>query len=259
MFLWHDCLYNFRMLTFNKIHFLLFILGIVTLQSCSSIYMPNVPATPMFSEAGEAYVAGHVNLKGNLSGTAAVAVGDHLAVLANGSTVNTGDFSNDYYRQWLVEGAIGYFTKLGKDKRQILELYGGYGIGNAKDYDQRASVLGYEVIEAREMNFDKYFIQVNYSSKRKKKINLFGDQKQLNYGTAIRLSRVGMQDFTIDGINMPTEENYFIEPVFFTRMQLVKGLQLQYTTGFNIGLMNNENLKAGNSIFTLGLVYNFWK
>jgi len=219
--------------------------------------MPNVPAIPMFTEQGEAHLAGHVNLKGNLSGTAAVALTDHVAVLANASTVNRGELSNDYYRQWLAEGAIGYFTKIGKDNRQVFELYAGYGVGNTKDYFQRASVHGYEIIEAKEMDFNKYFLQVNYSSKRKNKINLFGDKKQLNYGTAIRLSRVGMRNFLINEQVVPKEDNFFLEPIFFTRMQLKKGLQLQYSTGFNIGFKSNDYLKAGNSIFTLGLVYNF--
>lgn len=42
-------------------------------SSCSSIYMPNVPATPMFKERGEVYVAAHSNIKGNISGNAGVA------------------------------------------------------------------------------------------------------------------------------------------------------------------------------------------
>lgn len=226
-------------------------------SSCSSIYMPNVPATPMFKDKGEGYLAGHVNLKGNLSGTAAVSITDHVAILGNGSIVNNGSNSNEYFRQWLAEGAIGYFTTTGKSKRQVLEFYGGYGIGNSRDIDQRASVHGYEAVEAREMDFDKIFVQVNYSSTRKRKISLFGDKRELNYGTAIRLSRIGMRDFWVDGVTADKEENFFIEPVFFTRMELVKGLQLQYTTGFNIGLVNNSFLKAGNSIFTLGVTYNF--
>lgn len=221
--------------------------------------MPNVPATPMFKNAGEVYVGGHFNTKGNISTNLGVAVSDHIAVIANGSMVNTGSNSNDYFRQWLAEGGIGYFTTIGNDKRKILEMYAGYGVGNTKDYEQRASIYGYDLVEAREMNFDKIFLQVNYSSTRKKKINIFGDKKELNYGTAIRLSRVGMKDFWLDEASHPKEENYFIEPLFYTRMQLVNGLQVQYTNGFNIGLNSNEYLKAGNSVFTLGLVYTFGK
>lgn len=240
-------------------HYLLLLFCTVILSSCSSVYMPNVPATPMFKKSGEVYIGGHFNTKGNISANLGAAVSDHVAVIANASTVNAGSNSNDYFRQWLAEGGIGYFTTMGKDKRQVLEMYAGYGVGNTKDFKQRASIYGYELVEAREMNFDKIFLQVNYSSTRKKKINIFGDKKELNYGTAIRLSRVGMKEFWLDNVTSPTEENYFIEPTFFTRMQLVNGLQLQYTNGFNIGLNSNEYLKAGNSVFTLGLVYTFGK
>lgn len=221
--------------------------------------MPNVPATPMFRNQGEGYLAGHVNLKGNVSGTAAVALTDHVAVIGSASTVNNGIKSNTHFRQWLVEGAVGYFTQVGKSKRQVLEVYGGYGIGNSRANDQRASIRDYDIVEFRKMDFDKIFLQVNYSSTTKRKLNLFGSKRELNYGTAIRASRLGMTNFWINGIESPEEENIFIEPVFFTRMELVNGLQAQYTTGFNIGVVNNSYLKAGNSIFTLGIVYNFGK
>jgi hypothetical protein len=242
-----------------KNHSILLLFSTVFLASCSSIYMPNVPSTPMFKNSGEVYVGGHFNAKGNISANLGVAISDNIAIIANGSTVNTGANSNNYFRQWLTEGGIGYFTTMGKDKRQVFEMYAGYGVGNTKDFKQRASIYGYELVESREINFDKIFLQVNYSSTRKKKINIFGDKKELNYGTAIRLSRIGMKDFLLDDVVTPKEENYFIEPLFFTRMQLVNGLQVQYTNGFNIGLNSNEYLKAGNSVFTLGLVYTFGK
>lgn len=247
------------MLKFRQISRIVGGLSLAFLVGCHSIYMPNVPATPMLREAGEVYVGGHFNVQGNISGNLALALTDNVGLVANASTVNTGANNNDYFRQWLAEGGLGYFTRIGKDQRQVFEVYMGYGIGNTKDFKQRASVMGYELVEAREMDFDKIFVQFNYSSTRKKKINIFGDRKELNYGTAIRLSRVGMQKFAVDGVSVTGEENFFIEPLFFTRMQLVNGLQLQYTNGFNIGLNKNEYLKAGNSVFTLGLVYTFGK
>lgn len=254
---WHDCLGEASML---KNHYLVAFVALSVsfiFGSCSSIYMPNVPATPMFRHQGEGYLSGHVNLKGNASGTVAVSLTDHVALLGNASTVNHGRESNTHFRQWLAEGAVGYFTEIGKSKRQVLEIYGGYGLGNSRELDQRASIRDYEVVGSRKMDFDKIFLQVNYSSTTKGRLNLFGGKRVLNYGTAIRVSRVGMTDFWLDDVQADKEENLFIEPVFFTRMELLKGLQLQYTTGFNIGVVNNSYLKAGNSIFTLGVAYNF--
>lgn len=229
------------------------------LSGCSSIYLPNVPATPMLRERGEVYAAGHVNPKGHVSGSLATAVTDQIAVLGNASYLDHGLHSNEYLKQWLVEGAMGYYTKIGKEKKQILELYGGYGVGHSLQEDKRASTQGYDVVEARDMDFDKIFLQVNYSSTRDRQVNLFGDQRELSFGTAIRVSRIAMNSFRLDDIAQPKEDIFLIEPVFYTRLQLVKGLQLQYSSGFNIGLNNNEYLKAGNSVLALGLVYNFRK
>ncbi|MFD2968880.1 hypothetical protein [Sphingobacterium bambusae] len=230
----------------------------LSLGACSSIYMPNVPATPMFREQGEVYLAAHSNIKGNLSGNAGVAVGKHVAVIANGSYIDRGrENSNELFRQQLVEAGVGYFTKIGKEKRQVLEVYGGYGVGSSTEVDRRATTTGMQPVETRAMDFDKIFVQVNYSSTRKQKLNLFGKKRDLNYGTAIRASRVAMTNFTINDLASPKEEAFFIEPLFFTRMELNKGFQLQYTNGFNFNVLDNDYLKAGNAVFTLGVTYNF--
>lgn len=221
--------------------------------------MPNVPATPMFRNQGEGYIAGHLGLKGNLSANAGLAITDKIAVVANGSTVARGAQSNEKYSQWLGEGSIGYYTTLGKRKLQVFEAYAGYGVGNSQQIDQRATIIGFQPVESRVMDFNKIFLQVNYSSTKRDKIKLFGEKRELNYGTAIRLSRVATNKFTINEVSPGNVQNIFIEPVFFTRMEMLKGLELQYTTGFNVGLMKNDYLKAGNSVFTLGITYNFGK
>lgn len=249
------CIMKFEMP--NKILFVFLIATLFT--SCSSIYMPNVPATPMFRNKGEGHLAGHIGLKGNASANAGLAITDKIAIVANGSSINKGANSNDKYSQWLGEGSLGYFTTVGKRKLQVLEAYIGYGVGSSEDIDQRASVIGFTPIDIRRINFNRIFAQVNYSSTKKDKINLFGEKRELNYGTAIRLSRVGTTKLVVNDVVQGNESNLFIEPIFFTRLQLKKGLDIQYTTGFNVGLFKNEYLKSGNSVFTLGLTYNFGK
>lgn len=226
---------------------------LLLMGSCKSIYMPNVPATPMFADKGEIYIAAHSNIKGNLSGSGAIAIGKHVAVLANGSYIDNKQ-GNRQFKQYLYEGGFGYFTTVGKDKSRILEVYGGYGIGNTWDADTRATTTGMAPVETREMNFDKIFVQINYSRK-KEQVWILGKEREFNYGTAIRASHINMSSFEVDGLPQTLEENLFIEPVFFTRMSLNRSFQLQYTNGFNIGVVNNEYLKAGNAVFTLGLIY----
>lgn len=244
---------------YNRFVYVAISLFVLICSSCSSIYMPNVPATPMFQGKGEVHVAAHSNVKGNLSGNVGVAVGNHIAVIANGSYIKQQEDNNrsELFNQHLLEGGLGYFTKVGKEKRQILEIYAGYGIGSSTQVDRRASTTGMMPVETRVMDFDKIFVQINYSSTRKHKLNLLGKPRALNYGTAIRANRVAMRDFTINDVARPMEEALFIEPLFYTRMELNKGLQIQYTNGFNINVVNNNYLKAGNAVFTLGLTYNF--
>ncbi len=105
-------------------------------------------------------------------------------------------------------------------------------------------------------NFDKYFLQVNFTSKRKKDLRLFGSQFPLNYGTALRMSYVDMFRHVRDGEIQTTEDNIFLEPVFYTRLAISPAVQLQYTSGGNIGLKNRKALTAGYSVFSLGLVVN---
>ena len=52
------------------------------------------------------------------------------------------------------------------------------------------------------------------------------------------------------------EDNVFFEPVFFTRLKVNEAVQLQYTSGSNIGLKNRKFLTAGSSVFTFGVVIN---
>jgi len=224
-------------------------------SSCSSVYMPNVPSTPMLTKAGEFHGGAHISLKGNLSANTAFAVSDHFALMANGSIMNNNRSKKDF-KQTLLEGGLGYFDTFGPDKRRVFEVYAGYGIGNT---DRSYKDLTYEgpiVTEVQEVRFNKFFVQANYSAKKKKDLKLFGNKYPLNYGTALRISHVGMQDFTKNNISQPLENNIFLEPIFFTRMYISKTAQLQYTSGSTFGLINRDYLTAGNSVFTIGIVFN---
>lgn len=228
------------------------------LASCSSMYMPNVPAAPMFSSGGDFYASGNINTKGNLSANVGVAVTDHVGVIANGSYVDSKNNNKDY-AQKMAEGAIGYFTRFGKNNNRIFEVYAGYGVGTANVVDKRSSTAGQAVVQTRDMDFDKVFVQANFSSEKKDAVRLFGGKRNLNYGTILRLSSLTMKSFEIDGMTAQKENNVLIEPVFFTRMGIGGNWQLQYTNGMVFGLQGNDYLKAGYPIFTLGVLYKFNK
>lgn len=224
-------------------------------SSCSSIYIPNVPNTPMLSSKGELSASGHTSIKGNASFNSGYAVSDHFGVLLNGSIMNNSRAKKDFQHN-LLEAGAGYFTTFGPENNRILEIYTGLGGGSSDRNYKETSPEGLLSVDRQEFSFRKYFLQVNYSSKSKKSLKLFGRDFPLNYGTAVRTSYVNMSKFIRNDIGQLTEDNIFIEPVFYTRMALNRTVQLQYTSGSNFGLKNRKFLTAGSSVFTIGLVIN---
>lgn len=238
--------------------YLRFLVPVLALFSsgCSSVYMPNVPNTPMLSKQGEFSGGGHISLKGNASLNGAYAVSNHIGVLFSASLMDNERKTKDFNHK-LVEIGGGYYDTFGPNNNRIIEIYGGFGKGwsniTYRDFNNDNVLTNTDI---QKIDFRKTFIQVNYSSKKKHNFQLFGKNFPINYGTALRLSHVSMDRFLLNGIAQPKEDNIFFEPIFFTRMALSKTVQLQYTTSSNIGLKSKKYLSAGNSIFTLGLVIN---
>ncbi|GGK66051.1 hypothetical protein GCM10011405_12490 [Rufibacter glacialis] len=227
----------------------------IGVSSCSSVYMPNVPNTPMLTSKGELSTSGHITLKGNATFNSAYAVTDHIGVLVSGAMMNQNTDKKDF-RHNLLEAGGGYFTTFGPNQNRILEVYAGLGRGSSDRTYKDKSSEGLTTYDRQETTFNKYFMQVNYSSKKKRLLKLFGNEHTLNYGTALRLSYVTMDDFFRNDIKQPTEDNVFFEPIFYTRMSLTPSIQLQYTSGSNFGLKNRDFMTAGNSVFSLGFIVN---
>ncbi|MES2457295.1 MAG: hypothetical protein V4594_17195 [Bacteroidota bacterium] len=239
-----------------KSRFPALILSALFLSSCSSMYMPNVPNTPMLSQQGEFSGGGHISLSGNASLNGAYAVSDHFGVLLSGSMINREGERKDYKNR-LIEIGGGYFNTFGPDDNRIIEVYAGYGGGSTdRTYRRYNDQDVLTATDVEETTFSKTFFQVNYSSRKSDNLKLFGKDFPINYGTALRISSVEMKTFMINGIGQKREGNLFLEPIFFTRMRLNDEIQLQYTTSANFGLNSRKYMNAGSSIFTIGLVVN---
>ncbi|WP_347157844.1 hypothetical protein [Pontibacter chitinilyticus] len=228
---------------------------LASLTGCVSTYMPNVPNVPMFTEKGELSAGGHITPKGNITFNTAYAVTDHYAVLLNGSMLNTERRKRDF-RHTLLEVGGGYFTTFGPQNNRVLEIYGGIGGGSSDRTEKHEDEKGVMTFERYEADYSKYFVQVNFSSKRKKSLHLFSHDFPLNYGTALRTSYINMNKFLVNGKPGEEEDNIFLEPIFYTRLALNRSVQLQYTSGSNFGLKNRKSLTAGYSVFSLGFVIN---
>ena len=225
------------------------------MSGCVSTYMPNVPNVPMFTQKGELSAGGHITPKGNITFNTAYAVTDHFAVVANGSMLNSERRKRDFQHN-LLEAGGGYFTSFGPNNNRVLEVYGGIGGGSSDRTEKEEDEKGNMTYERREASFSKYFVQVNFSSKRKKSLRLFGNEFPMNYGTALRASYVNMSKHLLNGLPQEEESNIFLEPIFYTRLGLTPSVQLQYTSGSNFGLKNGDALTAGYAVFSLGVVIN---
>ncbi|MBE9602583.1 hypothetical protein [Pedobacter sp. MC2016-24] len=232
------------------------VLSAVFISSCSSVYMPNVPNTPMLSQQGEFSGGVHISPRFNTSINGAYAATDHIGVIFSGSYMNREKEAKDYRHQ-LVEIGGGYFNTFGPDNNRIIEIYAGVGKGKTnrafREFDDNDVLFSSDL---EEITYRKSFIQVNYSSKKNSNLRLFGRDFSLNYGTALRISNVDMKTFMRNSIGQVREGNVFLEPIFFTRMRLSDAVQLQYTSSGNFGLHSRKYMSAGNSIFTVGAVVN---
>lgn len=237
--------------------YLFFLLSVLFffLGGCSSVYMPGVPNTPMLSSKGEFAGGGHISLRGNLNFNSAYAFTDHLAAVVNFGFLDNERKRKDIKHNYFELGA-GYFKTFGPNDNRVLEFYAGLGAASSnrtfRDYDEGELVKNDNYVT----DYNKMYFQVNYSSKKTDKVRLLGMDFGLNYGTAWRLSFANTSGFMLNGVPQPNEDNIFIEPVFYTRMVLSEQFQLQYTSGSTFGLKSRKNLNAGNSVFTVGAVFN---
>ncbi|WP_299825294.1 hypothetical protein [uncultured Pontibacter sp.] len=225
------------------------------MPGCVSTYMPNVPNVPMFTQKGELSAGGHITPKGNITFNTAYAVTDNFAVILNGSMLNSERKKRDF-RHNLLEAGGGYFTTFGPDQNRILEIYAGYGGGSSDRTEKDKYEDGTMHYKRMEANFSKYFVQANFTSKKKKSLKLFSREYPLNYGTTLRASYVNMHDYLVNSEPAKEEDNIFLEPIFYTRLTLNPSVQLQYTSGTTFGLKNRDALTAAYSVFSLGFVIN---
>ncbi len=237
------------------------LLSLPLLASCSSLYFPPPPQVPLLTQKGEWSAGIHSNFSQNTAVQGAYAVGDHIGVIGSASFLHSNKkqdfFGSKTKRESVdhdfVEGGIGYLTRLRKDHR-VLEVYGGLGVGNTKR--TRFSDETNLTSQKAEGKLTKYFVQVNYTSKKKKSFRALGRDWPFNYGSALRASYMQLNDFRLDGVAQAPEDNVFLEPITYTRIQVLGPLQFQLISGSNFGLRTRKFLKASNSVFQLGIVVN---
>jgi len=138
-------------------HYQLLALILISFSSCTTMYYPNKVNMPLIAEKGDIEISlGHSEFDaqpGPRKGTelqSAYAFSKHFAGMANLSFGNTNEGAS-FYNYDQVEGAVGFYTRMGKHWR--FNTFLGYGqlrsSGRTVDYNA----------EERNAHFDKFFLQ----------------------------------------------------------------------------------------------------
>jgi hypothetical protein len=140
---------------------LLGFLLILFITSCT-VYQPLITDIPLISKKNELRVDVGVSIAPSANATISYGLTDKIAIQAYANT-----HEEDSY---CIQGAIGYFKDLGKNK--IMEIYGGYGYGYGDAYKDAnpGNLMG---------NYQSYFAQFNFG-----KVN--GRFAHLDYGFGVK-------------------------------------------------------------------------
>jgi hypothetical protein len=232
---------------------LLWGVGALGMSGCASLYFPPPPHAPMLTHKGEFYGMVSTNQHTNYALQGAYGLTNHLAVAGTFSSLHRKK-SDKTENIDFAEASLGYFTRL-PDKR-VLEVYVGGGGGSTQRIERNDVQLTTRTLDG---SLSKIFAQVNYAKKKQNSLHLFNRDFPLTYGAAMRLSYMQLNNFTIDGLAAPGENNVFFEPITFTRTQIAGPVQLQLISGQIFGFRSNKYLKAANSVFQVGIVINLDK
>lgn len=242
------------------------------LQSCVTLYKPNMINSPMLTKQGEFGVTAAMSTTGSglFNGQAAVAVTDNFSVMANVMYhTNDENYSNDIGEGngeltiFSFDGGLGYTAPMTENGSWYTQLYGGGGIGEARD------VINYANQEDPKFTADYYniFLQPGVFYRRKN-IDM-GFDLRANYVNVNNINAYLYEEFewwNTDYVFASDSSLDFmiIEPTFTFRAggRNLKGL---FQFGLTIPTLNPDNYYAVNGgkwfkspvKFSLGVNYTF--
>ena len=190
----------------NQIILALLLLAI-GIQSCAPAYTPNVVRAPLFSNKKEIQAAASVGASG-LDAHVAYAATNHIGVMVNGNWYNAkSDDGKSYNKHHLIEVGGGYFCNI--KQRGRFDIYGGYGMGQAKSKSY-ASEPYWSFDYAADTNFKRFFIQPS--------VGLVSSIVDFSFSNRFCLvNNVGTS--TMDGQKYDVSHtNLFVEPVITAKV-----------------------------------------
>ena len=199
-------------------------IALCSFYACAPVYLPNTVNTPLLTKRHDTRLAVYASPATGYDAQTAYAVTNHIGVMFNGSYRNkrpTYQYS-DYNRNYLFEGAIGYFKAV---KKQRFEIYAGYGFGqndsrfrNINSGAPHDSYLDNSTITTA--NIKKAFLQATLGTA----------YRNFEIAATTRYTFINIDDF----YKADDVQGFFIEPVTTLKIGL-KHLKIVSKAGFSIG------------------------
>jgi hypothetical protein len=212
-------------------------LGLLTLNGCKPLYLPNPANVPMLAEKGEANVQLTLGTSVLDAGVAYSPI-NHLGIAANISG-SAGTINHHI----LFEGAAGYYARTSKNV--IVDVYGGFGAGDT--HAEETSLGSTTEASAR---FWRVYLQPSVGFRAK----VF----EANF--AMRTCFVRMQEYSETSLILfAPSSNVFIEPMVTSKLGW-KGFKFLAQIGFSVptqALTFEYNPFLFNVGFNIGLGKNW--
>lgn len=223
------------------------------LSSCSTnYYIPNSQNVPMLKEKGEADITVNTDLsQANLQ--AAYAVGDAVAVMANGMVVFPQDEDNgnggkgNYF-----EGGVGFYKHLSDNVLFDTYVLGGLGSmenhfpGSVNDHPNTTGKISANLYRFGLQPSISYYTQYFSVSGSARFVNL----TYSNIDGSLYFNNTDQSVYLNDN-----HSNFLIEPALTLRggLENIK-LQIQYLHSFNV---SNSDFPQSKDLITMGLNFHF--
>lgn len=188
----------------DRIIFLLWVLTLLLISGCASVYIPSAQHTHLMDKKGELHAAAHAGTNGaDIQG--AYAISDRMGLVAAASFGSSDEEGEDFHKHSYIELGADYFRPIGKIGRY--EALGGLGVGSAESVTQY-NFFGPQEVQATG-DYTKIFLQNNFGL----------ETGPLETGLVLRLSHVVFTEFETSSMTYnESKAGTFFEPAIFARL-----------------------------------------
>lgn len=231
------------------IGFFSFAVGVAALSSCSTtLYTTNAVNAPLLKEQGEV----KVNVTQN-DLQAAVAVSDHIGIMANGYYQNYTGTNNYRHNGGMGELGIGYL--LNSENNLVMETFVGGGLGMVHKQEQFDGAGNSTYMASFNANAAKGFVQTNLGYRSK-----YFDVALTPKFSFVKYSNFSQTNYTNDQLRDDyLDNNRLTDPLFVFAEPAItvrggyKFIKLQAQYGLTLNL-SGQNIRRSPDFASLGLV-----